>query len=314
MDKRRPALALLVVLLVSIAANLWQWSSRATLTGLLEAWRAEHPYLSLGRALVKQEDMVINIRPLRDQIRSEVAKWPAGSITAYVEFLNTGSNIIINPDLYIYPASLIKTPIVMAAAKKIERGEWKRTNELVLMQDDRDPGWGTLYNERIGTTFTIERLITEVLVNSDNTAYNILYRNLSGSELDAMVDELGLEQLFDTDGKLSAREYGRILRSLFTASYLNREYSQWLLALLDTTPYAQYLESGLPVGTVFSHKFGENDDTQVIGDAGIVYLTNRPYLVIVMIDRKRAGMSLEQAKTFLRSLSGMTYAYFSTTK
>lgn len=283
MGKHRIVLFLLFVLAASIVANVSQWSSRTTLTGLLESWRTGHPYLSLGRALIAQKDMVINIRPLRDQIRSEVAKWPAGSITVYVEFLNTGSNIIVNPDLYIYPASLIKTPIVMAVAKKIERGEWKRTNELVL-------------------------------VHSDNTAYNILYRNLSGSELDAMVDELGLEQLFDTNGKLSAREYSRILRSLFTASYLNEEYSQWLLALLDTTPYAEYLESGLPEGTVFSHKFGENDDTQVIGDAGIVYLTNRPYLITVMIDRKKAGMSLDQAKTFLRSLSSMTYAYFSTTK
>lgn len=314
MGKHRLVLFLLFVSTASIVANVSQWSSRPTLTGLLESWRTGHPYLSLGRALIAQKDMVINVRPLRDQIRSEVAKWPAGSITVYVEFLNTGSNIIVNPDLYIYPASLIKTPIVMTATKKIERGEWRRTNELVLMQGDRDPGWGTLYNERIGTTFTIERLITEVLVHSDNTAYNILYRNLSGSELDAMVDELGLEQLFDTNGKLSAREYSRILRSLFTASYLNEEYSQWLLALLDTTPYAEYLESGLPEGTVFSHKFGENDDTQVIGDAGIVYLTNRPYLITVMIDRKKAGMSLDQAKTFLRSLSSMTYAYFSTTK
>jgi beta-lactamase class A len=127
---------------------------------------------------MREEDIITTLQPIREKFRDIVAKEGPNSISIYFEYLSTGANISINPDLRILPASLIKVPLAMAVMKKIELGDWNFDNELVLMKEDRDINWGEVYKRPIGSTITIRELIEEMLLNSDNTAYHILYRNL----------------------------------------------------------------------------------------------------------------------------------------
>jgi beta-lactamase class A len=127
---------------------------------------------------MREEDIITTLQPIREKFRDIVAKEGPNSISIYFEYLSTGANISINPDLRILPASLIKVPLAMAVMKKIELGDWNLDNELVLMKEDRDINWGEVYKRPIGSTITIRELIEEMLLNSDNTAYHILYRNL----------------------------------------------------------------------------------------------------------------------------------------
>lgn len=129
----------------------------------------------------------------------------------------------------------------MAVMKKIEKGEWRLYNELILTKEDRDNEWGDVYKYPIGSPITIEKLIEEMLLNSDNTAYRILYRNLSMDEVRDVFTALGLDDFFDQEGKITSKEYTRLLRSLYTANYLNPEHSQFLLKILSRTEYDDYL-------------------------------------------------------------------------
>src|SRR3989344_4570154 len=136
--------------------------------------------LNPARKFIKQEDLIINFQPLRDYLNDKYQADP--NVSIYFEYLPTGSNIAISKDAEFYPASLIKVPIAMAAAKKIEKGEWKWDSKLVLMAADKDDKFGTLYKEPTGSTYTIEELIKRSLVDSDNTAHFIILRNLEFSE------------------------------------------------------------------------------------------------------------------------------------
>ena len=78
----------------------------------------------------------------------------------------TGSNISLNKDAEFYPASLLKVPVAMAVARKIEKGEWKWTKQLVLMSTDKDDKFGTLYKEPTNSTHTIENLVRRSLSDS----------------------------------------------------------------------------------------------------------------------------------------------------
>jgi beta-lactamase class A len=93
----------------------------------------------------------------------------------------------------------------------------------------------------IGAPITIQNLLEEMLLSSDNTAYRILYRNLSLDEVRDVFMSLGLDDFFDQEGKITAKEYTRLLRSLYTANYLNPEHSQFLLNVLTRTEYDDYL-------------------------------------------------------------------------
>ena len=88
----------------------------------------------------------------------------------------------------------------MAVAKKIEKGEWKWSNELVLMSTDKDDKFGTLFKEPTNSTHTIEELVKRSLSDSDNTAHFMLVRNLEMEEVQDVYDHMGLPGFLETKG------------------------------------------------------------------------------------------------------------------
>lgn len=260
-------------------------------------------FLSPMRLFVADKDVVVNFNPLRTYLNDTYEVDP--DISVYFEFLNTGANISISKDAEFFPASLLKVPVAMAAIKKIEKGTWKWENELVLMAGDKDDHFGDLYKQPIGTRFTIEYLIKKILEDSDNTAYYMVLRNLEKDEVQAVWNHLGLQDFFSKDGKISAKRYAVVIRSLYHAAFLSKEDSSKVLEWLTKTPFTEYLEQGLPKGVEFSHKIGVSTDESVYMDAGIVYLPNRPYLLIVMTH----GKNKKEAEKVMKDISLKTYEY-----
>ena len=120
----------------------------------IEKLKEQYPLLSPARELYDKSDLIVNVQPLRDEL-NEIGKDP--QISIYFEFLNTGANISVNKDLTIWPASLMKIPIAMAVAKKVETGQWKMDSELVLLESDKDDRFGELYKQPVDTRFSIEK-------------------------------------------------------------------------------------------------------------------------------------------------------------
>lgn len=271
-----------------------------------------YPLIDISRNFISQEHFIVNLQPLREDLKELVSQKGKNSIAVYIEFLNTGANIAINQDLQIWPASLVKVPLAMAVVKKIDNGNWEWDNQLVIMQGDRDTQWGNLYEKPYGTRLTIEDLLKELLINSDNTAFRVLYRNLSTNELQDVINELGLDQLFTDEGKITAKEYSRLFRALYNSSYLKRESSQKILEWLSQTSYDEYLGQGIPNDIKFSHKIGENKDVNALLDSGIVYIQNRPYMITVMIDASGEIGGRENALALMKIISEKTYQYVKT--
>ena len=259
--------------------------------------------LNPARKFVKQEDLIINFQPLRDYLND---KYEADqNVSIYFEYLPTGSNISINKDVEFYPASLLKVPITMTVVKKIEKGEWKWTNKLVLMPSDKNKGFGSLYKEPSNSTYTIDELVRRSLSDSDNTANFILVRNLEISEIEDVNNHIGFSGIITASGNLSAKRYSVIFRSLYNASYLSEENSQKLLSYLSQSPFKEYIESGLPSGTPFAHKIGTEEEKGIYLDSGIVYAANRPYILTIMAKSKKEQLAQEKMK----NISEKVYNY-----
>ena len=269
----------------------------------------DYPLIDVSRNFIPQEHFIVNLQPIREELRNLVAQEGPNSISLYFEFLNTGANISINPDLKIWPASLAKLPLALAVMKKVENGVWQLDNQLVLLEGDKDTESGTLFNHPVGTPFTIEELFKELLSNSDNTAYRILLRNMSTTELQPIIEEIGLDDFFDKEGKVSAKEYSRLFRTLYTSSFLKRENSSKILTWLSELDFHKFLASGIDGKTTFAHKWGANRKVHVFADSGIVYVPNRPYIITVMIQSDGTSTGEQKAEELMQKISSSIYQY-----
>lgn len=257
----------------------------------------QYSLIDPARNMLDQNDAITNIQGLRDKLNEiEVREKNNAKISLYFEFLNTGANISINQNERIFPASLAKLPLALLVMKKIEDGSWNWDLKLTAGDENLNSGSGQLYKEGYGAKFEIKRLMEELLTNSDNTAYRILKNNTTLEERRELAEEIGLGDLFEDQGKVSAKEYSRLLRTLYVASYLSRENSQLVLDLLSKNNFKEFLNLGMPENVLFAHKQGENVKLNVFADSGIVYLENRPYVISVMVEPlKKTG---KEGKTY----------------
>lgn len=278
----------------------------------VENFRAQYPLLDPMRFFAEPRDLLTTVQPIREELRSIFEKEDLKFTSLYFEYINTGANISLNSDIRILPASLIKVPLAMAVMKKIERGHWELYNELIMTKEDRDAWWGDVYMKYpIGSPIPIQSLVEEMLLSSDNTAYRILYRNLSLDEVRDVFISLGLDDFFDQEWKITAKEYTRLIRSLYTANYLTPEHSQFLLDILSRTEYDDYLWQGIPAHAWFAHKIWENESKTVILDAGLVYTGNRVYLISMAIDYEQEWITRDKALEIFERVSALVYNYIS---
>ena len=265
-----------------------------------------YPLVDLSRSFIAHEHFITNIQPLREKLNKIVEDRNLETASIYFEYLQTGANISIKPNVRVYPASLLKVPTAIAVMRKIEKGEWRLDNKLVLFAGDIDPNYGEqYYKNSVGTTFTIEDLLKAILIESDNTTHRMLIRNLSTEDFALMRDSMGLDEVLDERQLLSSKEYSRVFRALYYASSISREHSEQLLEWLSETPFNDYLQSGLPAGVKFSHKIGEGGPSKTYLDSGIVYAPDRPYLLTVVI----AGRDEAETKEIMREISQTVYDY-----
>lgn len=274
-----------------------------------------YPMIDVARHLIPKEDFLSTLQPLRVRLRELVASEKDARISLYIEYLNTGANINLLPEDRFAPASLAKLPIALAVMGTVENNVWTLDQVLTLEAEDRVLESSTINTRPVGTKFTVAELLEELLVRSDNTAYQIFLRTVPKSEIVAVREAIGLENLFDREGYVTSKEYSRLMRTLYTASYLSREGSQYILDLLNKAEFKDFLRKPISENIPFPHKFGMGPSNNTYNDSGIVYLENRPYLITVMIEilgEESDMVGRERAAQIMRAISNMSYQFFST--
>lgn len=279
-------------------------------------------YLDPGALFVHNQDLLVRFQPLRQSLIATYTDHPQFHVGLYFEYLPTGANIVVNNDRAMWPASLIKIPVAMAVMKKIERGEWQLSNELVIMDEDKDSTFGDLYKEPSGTTLSIESLLRATLIDSDNTAHFVLLRSLDAEELEDVFFHLGLDEVLEslktspdataTDNRLTAKVYSTFFRSLYNASYLSVDNSETFLGFLEQSR-REYVRLAIPAEIPFAHKTGVRAEEGVWADSGIVYVDRRPYLLTVMLEAKdlKAMPTDADVQTAFSAISKEVYTYVS---
>src|SRR5437667_11687635 len=83
---------------------------------------------------------------------------------------------------------------MIAAFVQIKAGRFKIADKYTLVADDIRPGTGIIQRLDPGAVLTVKDLITLMIIVSDNTATDVLYRMVGGPEtVTKRMDALGLK-------------------------------------------------------------------------------------------------------------------------
>lgn len=272
-----------------------------------------YKYISKRVFVEDPNDVIINFVPLRIALREYVTK-QGDNLGVYFEYLPSGISIGVNDRNEFKLASLSKVPLVMSVLKKIEKGEIKLTDTVQLHKDDLNDSFGDLWKRGEGATLSIEELIQASLIYSDNTAYHTLFRLLTNNEIIDVYDNLEIEvSSKETNPQVSPKSYSSIFRSLYLASYLSKENSNYILDTLTKTIFNDKIPAGLPANIPVAHKIGvfsiPESPEKVFTDCGIVYAPQRPYVLCIFVKE-----SEEDARKHSVYISKMIYQYIQIVK
>jgi len=254
---------------------------------------------------------------LKDKILDHIKKLKSSQqitqISVYFRDLNNGPWLGINEKEDFSPASLIKVPLLITYYKEAEKNPDILKQSLTytpIKIDKQDilPSVTLTPNQ----SYTVDELIRNMIVYSDNTAYELLLNNIDNRLLVDTYTNLGInldKAFLDPSGNiLSVKSYAAFFRILYNGSYLNNEMSEKALALLSQVQYRDGLVKGINNPNVLiSHKFGERTYTDTgekqLHDCGIVYLPQKPYLICIMT----RGKDFSQLSAAIAQISKTVY-------
>ena len=180
-----------------------------------------------------------------------------------------------NKDTYFTGASTIKMPIAMTYYDDINEGTLDKEGSLTYKEGCYEEGNGsTAARYNVGDQVPIKFLIEQSIVNSDNTANNILIENVGYKETKykiARYAEMDLPENFYSENITSAQYGYNIVNYLYTHQSKYEE----LIGLLKKSSGGEYLKKYIKEYDV-AHKYGSYDG--YVHDYGIVFSEN-PYLI-----------------------------------
>jgi beta-lactamase class A len=236
-----------------------------------------------------------------------------GNVGIMVEDLATGLSTSVNANAQMPAASTIKIPVMVEVFKRLAHGDFDLNRKVTLQDSDRDWGWGDLSDAPRGSRYTVSKLLTLMITESDNTATNMLIRLVGRRAINYEMANLGLTQtsLHDyirSDGPIhyalrsSANDMVKLMTAMARFQLIDEWSSREMIAIMTGQHHNGLIPEPLPAGTTIAHKTGELHDT--LNDVGVVYLNNEPYAIAVMATNLS---TLDAGYHFIQGVSRVAY-------
>jgi beta-lactamase class A len=248
----------------------------------------------------------------------EIANRSRGALGYCVIDLAGGERFALNEHRVFPQASAIKIAILMEVYKQAGEGKFKLADTRRIGKQDKTGGSGVLVELGDGTVeLSIHDLCVLMILVSDNTATNLLLDLVGMDNVNRTLESLGLKQtrvrrrMMNTaaswrgeENLSTPAEAARIMELLFKGEFISRKVCDEILAILKK-PKTTNLKSGLPTDVAIATKPG--GIAGVVSEWAIVYLKDRPYVVIVM---ENYGVA-DDAPAAIKEISRVLHDHFS---
>lgn len=243
---------------------------------------------------------------LEQKINELIRESAAETVALAFHDLDTGRQLLINPDQTFHAASTMKVPVMMELYRQAEAGKFSLDNRIPIKNefasivdgsryslspdDDSD---GTLY-KRVGQTETMRELLHLMITVSSNLATNILIDRVGTSRVAELMRLYGASNIRVLRGVEDSKAFERGMNNTTTARDLmillcriaegravSKKASDEMLKVLLDQKFSEGIPAALPPQARVAHKTGSI--TRLYHDAAIVYLPKRkPYVLVVL--------------------------------
>ena len=286
-------------------------SRRATLVDVMRLL----PILLLSISLANAADSRLQ-QNIERVTRSVNAQWGI-----YIKCLETGAEIAINADKQMDTMSVIKIPLMAEVFRQVEEGKFNLDDRVTLTDGAKRPGTGVMRSLDAGATMSIRDLLTLMTIVSDNTATDLLFDKVGGTEpVNKLMKSYGFDSVRATGpssvwftalraapsaaefhrqaktpfGLASPRDIGKLLERIAEGKAVSAKASETMLQMMRGQVYSSRLPKYV-TGFRIAHKTG--DFLPYIGnDVGIFESEKRRVVVSIFTSAHYGiGAQLEDA-------------------
>ena len=216
-----------------------------------------------------------------------------GVMGVAIEDLTTGDHYFLHEDEIFAQASSIKITVLANLYLQAQQGKLKLTDVYTVQSSDLVPDSDIMNGLTPGVTrVTLRDLATMMVAVSDNAATNVLIDRVGMTNVNAMLDSLGLShtrlrrKMMDLEAAKQGRENIStpremmvLLDAIYHGKVLNKESTEEFFKVLSTNKDS-FIPRDLPAGLKIANKPGELE--AVRNDSGIVFVEGRPYVICIM--------------------------------
>ncbi len=235
----------------------------------------------------------------------------------YVRCLETGEEIALNADAVMDTMSVIKIPLMVEAFRQIGEGRFQLSDRLTLAEAEKRPGTGIMRSLNPGASLTIEDVLTLMNIVSDNTATDLLFAKVGGTEpVNRLMEQYGLKTIRATGptsawfaalraapsalefhraaktpfGLSSPRDMGKLLEKIARGEAVSKSASEKMMAMLRGQVYSSRLPKYV-TGFRIPHKTG--DFLPYIGNDVGVFESKERNIVVCVFTAKHEGIGAQ---------------------
>ena len=242
-----------------------------------------------------------------------------------LEDLDTNESWQWNQDDTFYAASIIKIPIMVAAFAAYEQGKFKLSDPVTLKQEDIVGGSGVLQYLLPGISLSFYDLIVLMIIQSDNTATNMLIDLIGKKEIQQTMQTIGLKKSkfynklmtvpVQREGNniVTAKEMAFLLQQIINGKIVSTYACEKMIHIMKNQQIQDSLPGKLPDGNSsiigtrpiweLAHKTG--NVTKVRHDVGVFYVGSKTLIVAVL----SKGIDDYQSKAIFHDIGLKIFEY-----
>ena len=189
------------------------------------------------------------------------------------------------------PASMIKMFVLAAAMSDVRDGKLSLDETLILTAPNMVGGAGSIAGEGVGAEVPVRKALELMIVESDNTATNILIDRLGMENLNRYIRDNGYydtivnHKMMLDEGKAtnlsSVRDLGELFRRIYRHECVDASRDLLMIDYLLKQEDTDCFPSALPYWNI-AHKTGEV--AGLYDDGGIFYGSSGDFVLVIMND------------------------------
>ncbi|KEO85180.1 serine hydrolase [Tumebacillus flagellatus] len=224
----------------------------------------------------------------------------SGTFGASIYHFQSQERFDSNADEVFFAASIIKVPVMAAVFDLAAKGKLSLSETMALRTEDKTTGSGILFNLSTGLELSLRDLVVLMIIESDNSATNMLIDRVGMETVQACMAEWGMEQTriynklavipanLQNVNTITPRELTDFMIKLANGKIVSWKASREMIDILKQQKFNDAIPSLLPtrdgqIGELptyeMAHKTGWVSNVE--NDTGLLYFPGHTFAISI---------------------------------